>query len=113
MFINVQTSLAKVWHLVDGTSMVSVHPPMHQSIKIFAKEKTVHAFPHKSGRERMDADTTQLHDIKKVHEQANYTNAILNTIAEQLNHLNAKTDSQKEAAKKDMASPVQNPLPLL
>jgi len=40
--INVQTSHIKVWNLADGTSMVSVHPPMHQPMKIFVKEKTVH-----------------------------------------------------------------------
>ena len=52
----------------------------------------------------LDTDTVQLGDIKKVHDQANYTNAVLNTIAEQLNQLNAKTDSKKEASKKDMAN---------
>jgi len=83
--INVQTSLAKFWRLADGTSMVSVHPPMHQPIQIFAKEKTVHVFPNKSGREGMDIDTAQLGDIKRVHEQPNYTNAIVNTIADQFN----------------------------
>jgi len=98
-----------VGHLTHSTRMVSVHPPTHQPIKIFAKEKTVHAFPHKSGWEGMDTDTTQLGDIKKFHEQANYTNAFLNTIAEQLNQLNAKTDSKKEAAKKDVASPSIKP----
>jgi len=89
--------------------MVSVHPPTHHPIKIFAEEKTVHAFPYKSGREGMDTDTIQLGDIKKVHEQANYTNAILNTIAEQLNQLNAKIDSKKKAAKKDMANSSTKP----
>ena len=71
--INVQTSLAKVWQLADGISMVFVYPLTHQPIMIFAKEKTVHAFPYKSGWEGMDTDTVQLGDIKKVHEQANYT----------------------------------------
>ena len=51
------------------------------------------------------SDIGQLGDIKKVQEQANYTNAILNTIAKQLNQLNAKTDYKKEAAKKEMARP--------
>ena len=37
-----------------------------------------------------------------IHEQASYTNAILNTIAEQLNQLNAKTDSKTEAVKKEV-----------
>ena len=80
--INVKTSVAKVWHLANGIGMVSVHAPTHQPIKIFAKEKTVHAFPYESGREGMDTDTVQLGDIKKVHEQANYANAIWNAIAE-------------------------------
>ena len=90
--------------------MVSVHPPMHQPIKIFAKKKTVHAFPYKSGKAGMDTDIALLGDIKKVHEKANYTNAILNTVAEQLNQLSAKTNSKKEAAKKDMASPSTKPV---
>ena len=54
----------------------------------------------------MDTDIVQLGDIEKVHEQANYTNAILNTTAEQLNQLNAET------ANKDMEALVQNLLPL-
>jgi len=66
--IDVQTSLSKVWHLAEGTSMVSVHPPTHQPIKHFVKEQTIHAFPYKSGQEGMDNDTAQLGDIKKVHE---------------------------------------------
>ena len=69
------------------------------------QEKTVHAFRYKSGREAVGSDVAQLGDVKKVHEQANYTNAILNTIAKQLNQLNAKTDSRKEATKKEMARP--------
>ena len=98
--INVQTSLEKVWHVANGTSMVSVHPLTHQPIKIFAKEKTVHAFPYKSGWEGMDVDTAQLGYIKKVHEQANYTNAILNTIAEQLNQLNDKLILKRKLRKR-------------
>jgi len=54
-------------------------------MKIFAKEKTVHVFPYKSGPEGMDTDIAQLGDIKKIHEQPNYTNDIINTIAEQFN----------------------------
>jgi len=57
----------------------------------------------------IDTDTVQLGNIKTVHDQANYTNAILNTIAEQLNQHNAKTDSKKEAAQKDMESPCIKP----
>jgi len=86
--------------------MVSVHPPTRKPIMIFTQEKTVQTFPYKSGRQRMHTDTAQLGDIKKVHEQANYTNAILNTIVEQLNELNAET------AKKDMEALSQNLLPL-
>jgi len=82
---NVQTSLSKVSHLANATSMVSIHPPTHQPIKLCLKEKIVYAFPYKSGREGMDNNTVQLGDPKKVHKQANYTNAILNTITEQLN----------------------------
>jgi len=107
--INVQTSLSKVCHLTEGTSMVSIHPPSHQPIKLFVKEKTLHAFPDKSAQEGMDTDNVQFNDLKKGHEQANYTNAILNTITEQLNQLSTKTDSKKEAAKKEMESPRTKP----
>ena len=75
--------------------MVSVHPPTHQPIQLCVQENTIHAFPYKSGQQAVDTDTAQLGDIKKVHDLANYTNAILNTIAAQLNQLNAKTDSKK------------------
>jgi len=65
--------------------MVSIHPPTHQPIKISAKGKTIHTFPYRSGREGVDTDAAQLDDVKKVHEQSNYANAIFNTVAEQLN----------------------------
>jgi len=55
--INVQTSLSKVWQLAGGTSMVSVHPPTHWHIKLFVKEKTINAFPFKTGREGMHTNT--------------------------------------------------------
>jgi len=97
--INVQTSISKIWHLTYSTSIVSIHPPSHQPIKIFVKEKIVHTFPYKSGREGKDIDAIQLGDLKKIHEQANYTNAILNNIAEQLIQLSAKTDSKKHVAR--------------
>ena len=86
--------------------MVSVHPPTHKPIKVFANEKIVHTFPYKSGLQRVDTDTLPLGDIEMVHEQANYTNAVLSTIAEQLSQFNAKT------TKKDMEALVQNLLPL-
>jgi len=46
----------------------------------------------------MDTNAVQLGDLKKIHEQANYTNAIPNTIVEQLNQLSVKTDSKKDVA---------------
>jgi len=63
--VNVQTNLSKLWHLVNGTSMVSVHLLTHQPINLFVEEKTVLAFPYKSGQDRMDTDAVQLGDLKK------------------------------------------------
>ena len=53
----------------------------------------------------MDTDIVQLGDIKNVHEQANYTNAILNAITEQLDQLDAETNSKKGSCQKGCGKP--------
>ena len=44
-------------------------------------------------------DTIKLDDLKKIHQQANCTNIILNTIAEQLNHVSVRIEETHKAAK--------------
>jgi len=92
--INVQTSLYKTWHLADGRTQVSIHLPSHP-IKVFAKDQQVLAFPYKTGREGAKDELTTLDDLKKVHHQVNFTNTLLQSIAEQLNDVSTKIDNQK------------------
>ena len=78
--LNVQTNLLKIWHFVKGSSVSSIHTP-EEDIQIHLKGDPSMAAPFRKGRE--GKDTIKLDDLKKVHQQANYTNTILNTIAQQ------------------------------
>ena len=48
--INVQTNLHKLWHLDDGTSLLSTHPP-NAPVKLSIKDEVLIASPYKKGRE--------------------------------------------------------------
>ena len=102
--INVQSTLYKTLHL-KGDSQVYIHHP-NQPIKIFVKDKQIIASPYKIDREAARGDDmVKLDDLKKVHHQANYANALLHTIVEQLNHVSTKIDSQKGQIGLGEASP--------
>ena len=92
--INVQTSLYKTWHLENGRTQVSTHPPS-TSIKTFVKNKQVITSPSKTGWEGAKDELANLNYLKKVHHQVNYTNTPLQLITEQLNEVSTKIDSQK------------------
>ena len=82
--LNVRTNLLKTWHFVTGISVYSIHPPQ-EDIQIYLKGDPMLAIGFCKGWE--GNDTIKLDNLKKVHQQANYTNTILNTIADQLNHV--------------------------
>ena len=90
--LNVQTTLFKVWHLQNGTSISSTHPPT-DDVKILRKGDSIMATPFRKGRE--GNDSVKLDDLKKVHQQVNYTNTILQTIAEQLNQVSTQIAEAK------------------
>lgn len=91
--LNVQTNLLKVWHFQSGSQVSSIHPPL-DDIKILLKGDTIMATPFRKGRE---GDTSiKLDDLKKVHQQVNYTNTLLHTIADQLNHVSIKLEETKK-----------------
>jgi len=90
--INVQTNLQKIWHFSNGSTFSSVHPPA-DDLQILLKGEPILATPFRKGRE--GHDTVKLDDLKKVHQQANYTNTILQTIAEQLNQVSIKIAKAK------------------
>ena len=97
--INVQKSLPKTWHLIDGSSLSSINPPKTQPIKLDVRSESLIASPFEKTREGNDIEPARLDDIKKIHQQANYTNTILNTIARQLDHVSTKIDSTHKAIK--------------
>jgi len=90
--INVPTNLQKIWHFSNGSRMSSVHPPA-DDLKILLKGEPILATPFRKGRE--GNDIVKLDDLKKVHQQAIYTNTILNTIAEQLNQVSIQNAKAK------------------
>ena len=59
--------------------------PLAEELQILLKGEPILATPFWKGRE--GNDTVKLDELKKVHQQANYTNTILQTIAEQLNQI--------------------------
>ena len=97
--INVQTNLHKIWHFSNGSTLSSVHPPA-DDLQILLKGEPILATPFRKGRE--GNDTVKLDDLKKVHQQANYTNTILQTIAEQLNQVSIQI---AEAKRKQIINP--------
>jgi len=90
--LNVQTSLLKVWNFQNGSSVSSVHPPA-DDLKLLLKGDTILVTPFQKGRE--GNEYVKLDDLKKVHQQVNYTNTILQTIAEQLNQVSAQIAENK------------------
>ena len=77
-------TLSKVWHLVRCGSVSAIHPP-HEDLKLLLQGEPILATPFRKGRE--GNDTVQFDDLKKVHQQLNYTNTALTTMATQLNHV--------------------------
>jgi len=71
----------------------SVHPPA-DDLKILLKGEPLLATPFYKGRE--GNDTVKLDDLKKVHQQANNTSTILQTIATQLNHVSLRIEETKQ-----------------
>jgi len=97
--INAQTNLQKIWHFSNGSTLSSVHPPA-DDLKILLKGEPILATPFRKGWE--GNDTVKVDDLKKVHQQANYTYTILQTIAEQLNQVSIQI---AEAKRKQTTTP--------
>ena len=92
--INVQTSLLKTEHFEDGSSVPSIYPLSNKSIKLVLQGEQVIASSFKKGE--ASNNTIKMDEVKDVLRQANYTNTVLNAIAEQLNHVYVKINAQKK-----------------
>ena len=90
---NVQTTLSRVWHLVKGGSVSAIHPPA-EDLKFLLEGAPILATPFCKGRE--GADTITCDDLKKVHQQLNYTNTTITTLATQLNHVAIRVEETKK-----------------
>ena len=88
--LNVQTSVLKTLHFTNGDSISSIHPPDTYPIKLILWGELIIASPYRKGRQ--GNDTARLDDLKRFHQQANYTNTILNTIAQQFNHTSLRIE---------------------
>ena len=106
--LNVQTNLLKIWHFTNDSSLSSIHPPK-DDIQIPVKCDLILATPFRKGGEGDEA--VKLDDLKKVNQQANYTNTILNTIAKQLNHISVRMENQNKVASNKATSTSQTPKP--
>jgi len=89
----VQISLFKIWHFTNGSSVSAIHPPA-DDLKLLLKGESILATPFRKGRE--GNDTIKLDDLKKVHQQLNYTNTALTTMATQLNHVAIRIEETKK-----------------
>ena len=90
--LNVQTTLSHVWHIVKGGSVSAIHPPT-EDIKFSLDGAPILATPFRKDRER--DNTVTCDDLKKVHQQLNYTNTAITTIATQLNHVANRVEETK------------------
>jgi len=89
----VQTTLLRVWHLVKGGSVSAIHPPV-DNLTFLLEDVAILATPFRKGRE---GDTTiTCADLQKVHQQFNYTNTAISTIATQLNHVANRVEATEE-----------------
>ena len=92
--LNVQTTLLKVWHFVKRGSVSAIHPPL-DNLTFLLDDVALTATPFRKGRE---GDTTATcADLQKVHQQLNYTNTAISTIATQLNHVANRVDAKAQA----------------
>ena len=90
--LNVQTTLMKVWHFAKGGSVSAIHPPV-DNITFLLQDVALIATPFRKGRE---GDTTvSCADLQKVHQQLNYANTAISTIATQLNHVANRVEETK------------------
>ena len=80
----------KVWHYVKGGSVSSIHPPL-DNLTFLLEDVGQNATPFRKGRE---GDTAAIcADVQKVHQQLNYTNTAISTIATQLNQVATRLDT--------------------
>jgi len=100
--LQVQTSLSKIWHFTNGSSILAIHPPT-DDLKILLKGEPILATPFRKGRE--GNDLVKLDDLKKVRQQVNCTNAILNTMANQLNHVALRIEETNKQTKIPLEGP--------
>jgi len=82
----------KVWHFAKGGSVSAIHPPV-DNITFLLEDVALIATPFRKGREG-DA-TVSCADLQKVHQQLNYTNTAISTIATQLNHVAKRVEETK------------------
>ena len=87
--LNVQTTLMKVWHYDKGGSVSSIHPPL-ANLTFVLQDVALRATPFRKGWEGDTAATCA--DVQKLHQQLNYTNTAISTIASQLNHVANKVE---------------------
>jgi len=66
-----QMSLPKIWYFTIGSSVSTIHAPA-DDLKLLLKGEPILATLFRKGLE--GNDTVKLDDLKKVHQQLNYTN---------------------------------------
>jgi len=95
--LNVQTTLFKVWHFVNGGSVSSIHPPI-VDLKLQLDGESYMATPFRKGRGGDGIATYS--DVQKIHQQLNYTNSAISTLTGQLNYVATRID--------DLQTPIPN-----
>ena len=91
--LKVQTTLSRIWHLVEGGSVSAIHPPA-EDLKFLLEGAPILPTPFRKGQE--GDSTVTCEDLKKVHQQLNYTNTAITTITTQLNHVVIRVEETKK-----------------
>jgi len=87
--MNVQTTLFKVWYFVKDGSVSAIHPPV-SDLKLQLDGVSYLASPFRKGWE--GDGTATYSDVQKLHQQLNYTNTAISTLAGKLNHVATRMD---------------------
>nr|KYP49055.1 hypothetical protein KK1_029259 [Cajanus cajan] len=104
--INLLTKTNKTWKTIDNEIIISEYPPM-TTVKIKIDNQEVEASPYKTINESEKEVSKK--DIKKIHNQINFSNSMLETMSKQLTRIEDK-DTPSSSIVSSIPKPLVKPI---